>query len=253
MSDSTERFSDRVENYIKYRPGYPDSLIETLIQKTGIDSHSNVADIGSGTGIFTRQLLQRNLKVVAIEPNQSMREAAERLLTDFPNFSSVDAPAENTGLETDSLDLITAAQALHWFNNPTAKSEFARLLNPQGQLALIWNQRKIKQPLQQAYDAVLREFASDYGKVNHMNLDDNEIAEFFTPAKMQILEFDNVQRLDFESLLGRLKSASYCPHENSVAYNSLVKALATVFNSHCEQGVINFEYDTRLYLGPVAR
>ena len=253
MSNSTERFSDRVENYVRYRPGYPEALVKSLIQNTGVEHVSEIADIGSGTGIFTQLLLQHNLRVYAVEPNGPMRQAAERLLAGFPGFTSVDASAESTGLETSSIDLITAAQAFHWFNNQATRTEFARLLKPQGQLALIWNQRKSSQPLQQAYDAALREYASDYGTVNHMNLDASEIAAFYSPGTMEVFEFGNVQLLNFESLLGRLKSASYCPAEDSPEYQSLAQELEVIFNAHAEQGEIKFEYDARLFLGPVAR
>ena len=253
MSNSTERFSDRVENYVKYRPSYPAALIDALIQKTGTDHTSTVADIGSGTGIFTQLLLQQNLRVYAVEPNAPMRQAAEQLLAGFPDFSSVDASAESIGLADGSIDLITAAQAFHWFSNQATRTEFARLLKPQGQLALIWNQRKTSQPLQQAYDAVLREFSSDYGTVNHMNLDDSDIAQFYFPGTMEVFEFSNFQLLDFDSLLGRLKSASYCPAENSQEYQSLAQELEVIFDAHAEQGQIKFEYDSRLYLGTVAR
>jgi SAM-dependent methyltransferase len=252
MSNSTERFSDRVENYVKYRPGYPEVLIETLIQKTGIDNTSTVSDIGSGTGIFTQQLLQRNLRVYAVEPNSPMRQAAEQLLANFPEFTSVDASAESTSLASGSIDLITVAQAFHWFNNETTRTEFARVLKPKGQLALIWNQRKTSQPFQQAYDAVLREFSSDYGNVNHMNLDDSDISAFYSRAAMEVFEFDHFQLLNFESLLGRLKSASYCPAEDSQEYHCLTGELEVIFEAHAEQGQIKFEYDTRLYLGSVA-
>jgi SAM-dependent methyltransferase len=249
MTDFTQRFSDRVEAYVKFRPGYPVELVQTLLQKT---SPRTVADIGSGTGIFTRLLLDQGLKVFAVEPNTSMRHAAENLFSEDPLFYSLDAPAEHTGLTDNSVDLITAAQAFHWFNNAATKAEFRRILKPNGKLALIWNKRKISQPFQHAYDAVLRAYVPEYGEVNHMNLSEADIAEFFENGNMEVLHFDNCQQLTFSGLLGRLKSSSYCPTEASPQYPSLVAELAALFEQFAVNDMIDFQYDTQLYLGPIA-
>jgi len=252
MTDYTQRFSDRVEAYVKFRPGYPSALVQTLLQKTRLEAGAVVADIGSGTGIFTQLLLDQGLKVFAIEPNANMREAAEVLFADYPHFTSIDAPAERTGLADNSLDLITAAQAFHWFNSTTTKAEFGRILKPDGKLALIWNKRKVSQPFQHAYEATLRDYVPEYGVLNHMNLTDSDIAAFFDHGHMELLRFDNSQQLTFSGLLGRLKSSSYCPAEDSPQYPSLVAALATLFEEFALNGVIDFQYETQLYLGPVA-
>jgi SAM-dependent methyltransferase len=252
-ADATHRFSDRVDAYVKYRPGYPEELVATLLEQTGLDHNAVVADIGSGTGIFTRLLVDAGLEVYAVEPNNEMREAAEALLADQPKFNSVGAAAEGTGLADDSVDLITAAQAFHWFNNEITKQEFRRILKPGGRLALIWNRRNTSQPFQQAYDGILREFAPEYGVVNHMNLSNDDLAAFFAAGSMAQLNFEYRQRLDFPGLLGRLKSASYCPTEDSPQYIPLVTELLALFDQYAVNGVIDFEYDTQLYLGPVAQ
>ena len=252
MTDSTQRFSDRVEAYVKFRPGYPVELVQTLLQKTLLETGAVVADIGSGTGIFTQLLLDQGLKVFAIEPNANMRNAAEVLFADYPPFTRLAAPAENTGLADNSLDLITAAQAFHWFNNAATKAEFRRLLKPDGKLALIWNKRKVSQPFQHAYDAVLKAYIPEYGVVNHMNLTESDIAEFFDDGHMELLRFDNSQQLTFSGLLGRLKSSSYCPAENSPQYPSLAAELAALFEQFALNNVVDFQYETQLYLGPVA-
>jgi len=249
MTDSTQRFSDRVDAYVKFRPGYPVELVQTLLQKT---SPGTVADIGSGTGIFTRLLLDQELKVFAIEPNANMRHAAESLFSEYAQFNSLDAPAESTGLAANSIDLITAAQAFHWFNNAATKAEFRRILKADGKLALIWNKRKVNQPFQHAYDAVLRAYIPKYGEVNHMNLSEADIAEFFENGNMEVLHFDNSQQLTFSGLLGRLKSSSYCPAETSPQYPSLVAELVALFEQFAINDMIDFQYDTQLYLGSIA-
>lgn len=253
MTDSTQRFSDRVDNYVKYRPGYPSALVQVLLQKISSGTGDVAADVGSGTGIFTRLLLDQGLRVFAIEPNTNMREVAETLFTGHPHFTSVDAPAERTGLAGNSIDLITAAQAFHWFNNLETKAEFRRILKPKGTLALIWNKRDINQPFQQSYDAILRAYVPEYGVVNHMNLTEAELASFFAEGKMEEHHFDNSQQLTFAGLLGRLKSSSYCPAENSPQYPSLVAELAALFEQFAVDSSIDFQYQTELYIGPIAR
>jgi ubiquinone/menaquinone biosynthesis C-methylase UbiE len=249
MTDSTERFSDRVDAYQKYRPGYPPALLAALLERTGLGAGAAVADVGSGTGIFTRQLLDLGLQVNAVEPNTNMRRAAETLLSANPLFRSIDATAEDTGLADRSLDLVTAAQAFHWFNNATTRAEFGRILKPGGKLALIWNKRDLGSPLQQDYHTILSEYAPEYGTVNHMNLTDDDIAEFFSTDSMEILHFDNRQQLDLAGLIGRLKSASYCPAENSPHFIPLMTELVALFDQNAVDGVIDFDYDTQLYLG----
>jgi SAM-dependent methyltransferase len=248
----TERFSSRVDAYQKYRPDYPQSVIIEISQQTGLDDSAVVGDFGSGSGIFTRLLLQAGFEVYAVEPNREMREAAELALAGEPGFISGAASAEDSRLESSSLDLITAAQAFHWFNSDTAKQEFRRVLKPGGQLALIWNKRKLSQPFQQAYDAILREFAPEYGKVNHMNLNETDIQSFFATGAMRRIVIDNSQQLDFAGLLGRLKSSSYCPEESSPQYIPLATELLSLFDQYAIDGSISFEYDTELYLGPIS-
>jgi ubiquinone/menaquinone biosynthesis C-methylase UbiE len=201
----TERFTSRVDAYQKYRPDYPQSLVTEIIKQGGLDDSAVIADFGSGTGIFTRRLLQAGLEVYAVEPNREMRVAAETALSAESGFTSVDGSAEDSRLESASIDLITAAQAFHWFNSETAKQEFRRVLKPGGQLALIWNKRKISQSFQQTYDAILRELAPEYGKVNHMNLTETDIQRFFATDSMQRVVLVNSKQLDFGGLVGRLK------------------------------------------------
>ena len=252
MTDPRKRFSDRVADYIRFRPGYPEALLPVLLPASKGRDAISIADVGSGTGIFTRLLLRQGLTVYGVEPNANMRQAAEEYLADCENFVSIEGDAENTGLADASVDLVTAAQAFHWFDNDASKTEFNRILKPGGRLALIWNQRRLEQPFQQAYEALLRKLAPEYGKVNHMNLGDHDIARFFQPGQMQVFHFDNYQQFDFNGLAGRLKSSSYCPDENTPEYARLQDELSRLFEAHAVDGRLTFEYDTRLYLGPIA-
>lgn len=251
--DPTERFSDRVDAYIAFRPGYPESLIDCLLETAGLDPGAAVADVGAGTGIFTRLLLARGMRVYAVEPNANMRAAAEAALGDEPGFASIAASAESTGLADASVELVTAAQAFHWFDNDTARAEFGRILVPGGQLALVWNQRDLADPFQQAYDRLLREFTADYAVSSHMRLDVADFARFFAADGPREYHFANRQRLDFDGVIGRLHSASYCPPEDSPEYRGLVAGIERLFTRHADGDAVDFAYDARLYVGEIAR
>src|SRR6185437_8847127 len=172
MLRSTERFSTRVENYIKYRPSYPTGVLELMRARCGLAATATVADVGSGTGILTELLLETGAQVFAVEPNKEMREAAERLLSDYGRFRSVAGAAEATTLPQASVDLITASQAFHWFDIPKARRELARVLKPQGWVVLIWNERPADAgAFHDEYDRLLRRHAAEYDRVTRMRAD----------------------------------------------------------------------------------
>ena len=253
LLDSRQRFTERVRDYVRYRPGYPETLVDALFAAVGEPRELEIADIGSGSGIFSRLLIERGAAVYGVEPNAAMRAAAESELGAEPRFTSIDGEAGETGLADASVDLVTAAQAFHWFHNARTLAEFARILRPGGQLALIWNRRRLQEPFQHAYEALLHEFCADYRRVDHQRLDDQGLDGCFETGRMTVSNFDNFQLLDFDGLLGRLKSASYCPPEDSPTWAALRAELEHLFAQHARAGVLEFAYESRLYLGPIAR
>lgn len=208
-----------------------------------------IADVGSGTGILTELFLKNGNRVFAIEPNAAMRLTAERLLAAYPNFVSVAATAEETTLETGSVDLIAAAQAFHWFERDQAKREFARMLKPGGWVVLIWNERRLAStPFLQDYEDLLLRYGTDYEKVRHEKVT-GEIARFFAPEGFQLKTLENFQHFDFESLKGRVLSSSYAPEENHPNFESMLRELERIFNTHHNNGIVSFEYETKVYYG----
>ncbi len=251
-TDPTLRFSARVENYIRYRPGYPRQVLETLRDKCGLRPHSVVADVACGTGIFTRLLLENGNRVYGVEPNREMREAADRLLADHPNFTSVNGTAEATTLPDHTFDFATAAQAAHWFDLPKAREEFARILKPKGWAVLIWNERSTQaSPFLRAYEQLLLTFGTDYEKVRHEYTSDN-IAEFFNPTPFASHVFDMRQDFDYHQLEGRLLSSSYAPMKGHPNYEPMLQELRRIFEEHQENGRVGMEYFTRLYYGQLS-
>ena len=250
MKDSTQRFTDRVSNYIKYRPSYPKEMIQILAQKTGLLDGKIIADIGSGTGILTKQLLEAGCNVYAIEPNKAMRIAAEEALTSHVGFSSVNATAENTTLPDNSVDGITAGQAFHWFDRLATKMEFRRILRPEAFIALIWNawQGELS-PFMTGYTKLLEEWGTDYQRVSRTNIDDAAVRQFFHPKEFEKFTFPNYQIFDYEGMKGRLLSSSYSPLAGHPKHEPLIEGLASLFQQHQKEGVVRFDYITTLYLG----
>ena len=248
MKDPKQRFSDRVDNYKKYRPGYPAPLISDLARICGLSPSSTIADIGSVTGIFTELLLERGFRVIAVEPNESMRKQAEADLAKYSAFLSVNACAEETGLASDSIDLITVCQAFHWFDRAKSKLEFKRILKADGHLALIWNERLSNTPFMTGYEKLLNQIP-EYVASTHKNIGEKEIALYFSPNQFQILNYPNKQEFDLNGLKGRLLSSSYIPSENEKGHRELVEEINRLFRKYQENGKIDFNYGTTVYLG----
>lgn len=252
MENATQRFTSRVETYIKYRPTYPSEVIELLRKECELTPNSVVADIGSGTGILTELLLRNGNEVFGVEPNEAMRTAGEQLIGAYPKFRSVAGSAEATTLPSASLDLITAGQAFHWFDRRAARVEFARILKPKGHVTLIWNDRRLDStPFLRGYEQLLKRFGTDYAKVQEFD-PTNEIFEFFGPRGFQVKKFDNRQQFDFTGFKGRVFSASYTPEPGDENFEPMVKALNELFNFHEENGQVAFEYDTKVYYGQLS-
>jgi SAM-dependent methyltransferase len=248
MRDPTKRFSDRVENYAKYRPGYPEDVLRFL--QTFGKAPATVADVGSGTGILTRQLLSFGYQVYAVEPNEAMRKEAERRLSGSPTFHSVDGTAEATTLADRSVEFITCAQAFHWFDPLKTRSEFARILKLNGIAALIWNERlEDASPVNREYDNLLMEMAPDYQKVSHLQVGFDAIRKFFAPGEVQLRTFPNDQILDREEFLGRLLSSSYVPNMGQPGHGEIMEAAGKIFDMHNVVGKIRFDYETKVYVG----
>ena len=242
----TKRFSDRVEEYVKYRPHYPQAVFDLLEKEIGLNASSVVADIGSGTGISSELFVENGLTVYAVEPNKEMREAAEHLNSNRENFTSINGTAEQTTLSDQSIDVIVCAQAFHWFDHEKAKAEFNRVLKPDGHIVLVWNQRDEKTPFQQDYEDMLVAHATNYSDVTHRNISYDETAAFFHPKKQHIAHLENYQLFDLEGLKGRLLSSSYCPKEGP-EYENILKAITELFHKHEKNGQVRFEYSCNVY------
>lgn len=246
--DALSRFSDRVEDYVKYRPGYPEAVVLEIAKRAALPSDAKIADVGSGTGIFAKPWLDRGYEVFGVEPNDAMRAAAERSLSGYPKFHSVRGTAEVTTLSDASVHLVVAAQAFHWFHPREARAELRRILRPEFFVALVWNERLIDTPFLEAYERALHEHGIDYAKVDHRNVDPASIERFFGNP-FERLAFDNAQRLDRDGFFGRAFSSSYVPGKDHPKHAAMVAALGQVFDAHQREGHVDIRYRTVVYFG----
>lgn len=262
--NSTERFSNRVEHYVKYRPHYPSEVLAALRERVGLRPSHIIADVGSGTGISAELFLANGNTVFGIEPNQPMREAGEVYLDAFPNFHSIDGTAEATTLNDQSIDLIIAGQAFHWFDVRRTREEFRRILTPNGWITLFWNDRQTDTtPFLRDYEKLLLEFGTDYVVINHRNVhasvsapdarirnsNGSRVEQFFAPNPVTELTFDNDIPMNYEGLKGRLLSSSYVPAEGEPNYEPMMRSLESLFERYAVNGQVEMRYTTLMYLG----
>lgn len=249
MMRPQERFSSRVENYARYRPSYPRAAVELLEARCRLSPAAVVADIGSGTGILTELLLACGAQVIGVEPNDAMRAAAEARLAGERRFTSVKGAAEATTLAAESVDLLVAGQAFHWFDVPAARREALRVIREGGWGALLWNERPLEATAFLAdYEALLLQHAAEYASIAATRAEEASMREFFG-GNMELASFLNQQTLDFAGLEGRLMSSSYAPEPGHAQHAPMMAGLREIFDRHERDGEIVFPYRTLVYFG----
>lgn len=244
----TQRFTNRVDDYVKYRPGYPQAMLAYLMMQYGLAPDHTVADVGSGTGLLAKLFLEHGNPVFGVEPNEAMRQAGEAFLADYPNFTSVAATAEATTLPDASVSWVTAGQAFHWFDPIPTKAEFRRILRPQGYIVLVWNTRHPDSPFLQAYDELLQKWAVQYMSIRHDTERDAAIG-WFLDKQLDTATFENETRLDLTGLRGRALSSSYAPLPDHPHHESLIAGLDDLFARYQQAGRVSFLYQTELFIG----
>jgi len=245
--NTIERFSNRVENYVKYRPGYPPEVLGLFRDRMGLTDSSVIADIGSGPGLSAKIFLENGNTVYGVEPNVKMREAAAEYLKDFPKFRNIDGTSEHTTLPDSAVQFVIAAQAFHWFDPDKTRPEFKRILKYAGWIALLWNERQLDTtPFLTEYERLLLKYANDYTKVRHENIDEESLAKFFNVG-FERATFQNEQIFDFDGIKGRLLSSSYMPSESDEVYPAMIDELKSLFAKHAENDKIKVFYDTNIY------
>lgn len=246
--DNTSLFSGRVQNYTKYRPAYPASLLGLIAARCGLNPKHVIADVGSGTGILTEMLLKNGNPVFGIEPNAEMRNAAEELLGRYPNFTSVGAGAESTMMRSQSVDLVTVGQAFHWFDHPAARMEFIRILKPGGWVVLVWNVVRTDTPFEKEYNEFWRvdlrgahEVMDRYGSL---------IKPFFGDTQYEHVTLDGTpQVMNRDEFIGRILSVSAAIQPGETGYEAFIQKINELFERHQQNDSVRLTYNTEVYIG----
>jgi SAM-dependent methyltransferase len=250
FADAKQRFSNRVTDYVRYRPGYPPALLGLLARECGLRPAHVLADIGSGTGLLSKLFLDHGNSVYGVEPNAEMRAGGEEFLRGYSNFTSIDGSAEATTLAGSSVDFVAAGQAFHWFDAIPARREFFRILKPGGFVVIAWNDRRISESrFGREYEDLLVRYGIDYTRVKEAYPGAPVMQSFFGDRKFQSRELPNVQEFDFEGLSGRLRSSSYAPEEAHPDYAPMMDALEKLFASNQVRGRVRMTYTTQIYFG----
>jgi ubiquinone/menaquinone biosynthesis C-methylase UbiE len=250
FTDAKQRFSNRVADYVRYRPGYPAAVLDALRQDCGLRPGHVIADIGSGTGFLSELFLKNGNRVYGVEPNAEMRQAGEEYLASYDGFSSIEGSAESTALGDSYVDFVTTGQAFHWFEQNAARREFARILKPDGWVVVLWNERLIDTtPFLREYEDLLRKFGTDYSRVNESYPREEQMRGFFQHQAYRRERLPNFQVFDFEGLAGRVRSSSYVPAKDHPNFAPMMAELDRVFRAHQQDGAVRMEYLTRLYYG----
>ncbi len=250
FADAKQRFSNRVADYVRYRPGYPAALLDLLRTECGLHAGHVIADIGSGTGLLSKLFLESGNAVLGVEPNQEMRQAGEEFLESFPTFTSIAGSAETTALGDESVDFVTAGQAFHWFDPRAARREFFRILKPNGWMVITWNDRRMEEAqLTREYEELLERFGIDYKRVKDAYPESADIRSFFGAGGFSARDLPNQQILDWEGFRGRLRSSSFAPTEGHPNYAPMMSELERIYRTHEHNGSVCMEYFTRVYFG----
>jgi SAM-dependent methyltransferase len=252
FADAKQRFSSRVADYLRYRPGYPSEAITLLRAECGLSPGHVIADIGSGTGFLSELFLKNGNRVYGVEPNEPMRLAGEEYLAAYDGFSSIEGSAEATTLDNASIDFVTAGQAFHWFPPDASRTEFRRILKPNGWVVVLWNDRQMDTPFASAYEELLVKYGIDYKKVREAYPEASTMQEFFAGGTVSMRDLPNEQVLDWDGLAGRLRSSSYAPQEGHPNYAPMMEALGELFRANERDGRVRMEYATHVYFGRLA-
>ncbi len=227
------RFDGKSRVYESARPSYPASCLERFAV-----AGKQVADIGAGTGKLTAQLLAMGADVTAVEPNAAMRQTADEKLGAYPGYRSVGAAAEETGLPGGTFDLVTAAQAFHWFDTDAFQRECRRILKPDGIVLLLWNMRVPDAPVNRACEAVCRSFCPQFeGFTAGFRTDDERIGHFFN-GRFEKAVCPNDLCYTRDLFIARQCSSSYAPKPQDPAYEPFTRALGDCFDRFAADGFL---------------
>lgn len=250
FTDAKQRFSNRVADYVRYRPGYPSAVRDLLRAECALKSGHVIADIGSGPGFLSELFLKNGNRVFGTEPNEAMRLAGEEYLASYDGFVSINGSAEASTLDDASVDFVTSGQAFHWFDQDAARAEFHRILKPTGWVVVVWNERLTDaSPFVREYENLLRKFGTDYASVKESYPNEQHMRDFFGAGAYSSHTLPNFQEFDFDGVAGRLRSSSFVPTPDHPNFAPMISELQRIFGAHNRDDRVRLEYTTHIYFG----
>ncbi|MCI8553586.1 MAG: class I SAM-dependent methyltransferase [Clostridiales bacterium] len=248
--DGKNLFTGRADDYVKSRPTYAPQLITALYDTFGFSADSLVADVGSGTGKFAGQLLEKGTAVICVEPNDDMRRMARKVLAAYSRCRFTDGDAADTKIPPGSVDFVAAAQSFHWFDAAQFKRECARILTPQGKVLLIGNHRDPQQALNRESRLLYAEHCPGfYGFSGGQPLE--EAASAFFGGGYEKLVCENPLRYDKAAFISRSLSSSYSLKDGEPGYEAYIQALSLLFDRHAKRGMLEMKNRTEAYIGRI--
>jgi len=248
--NNTDKFSGKADLYAKARPNYPSQLIDYLIERLSITNDTVIADVGSGTGKLSVEFLKHGCKVFCVEPNKDMRNAAERMLSEYSGFTSVNGTDADTTLADNSVNIVTVAQAFHWFDVDRFKAECKRILKQKGAVAVIYNHRTVGSDLVAENAEICKRFCLCFkGFSNKLNADAIAKIAFLFDYRYETVRFENNLTYSKELFVQRMLSASYAPTENASQYGEYVTALENLFDKYSNDNILTLPNETIAYIG----
>lgn len=247
--NNTTRFDGKGEIYVRARPSYATELFDYIKNTLKIPQGSVFADIGSGTGIFTEQLLDCGYRVYAVEPNADMRKKAEEKLSANNDFTSINGADSHTKLIDESIDFITTAQAFHWFDADAFKKECKRILKPHGKVIIVYNSRDEQAACTKALADLCRKFSSEFHGFSN-GISDEKCRAFFD-GNCEIFRADNSQSYDRQGYINRVLSSSYSLRESDERYAEYLKEINIIFDTFAVNGTLTVPTYTVAYIGTI--
>lgn len=250
--DTTTVYSTKAEKYAKFRWDYAEKAIETIFTITQITRHSIVADLGAGTGILTRHFATKAKAIYAIEPNFELRQILTRDLSAIPAISIMVGTAEATQLPDTSVDVLTVAQAIHWFQPEPARQEMMRILKNDGWLVLLRNYGTNRAHNEAIGNLMTKAFGADFSKVNERPKE-KPIRFYYGNDAFQKFVFPFAFRQNWDEFIGSLTTASFMPDEDHPLFQKLETRAREIFARFAQHDYIKVEGETELIIGQPSR
>ena len=242
-------FENKASKYSEGRPSYAPEVINKILNDI-LSTNGIVADIGSGTGVLTSEFIKKGYEIYAVEPNSDMRRKAEQKLSIYSNFHSVDASAENTGLNDKSVSLIIVASAFHWFDAIKFKQECMRVLRDNGVVCIIFNVR-VYDEFTKKQCKICKKYCDGFESLTHGYDKTINLIDDFYVGNYAVYEYDFPLEYTKQKFISRCLSSSYAPLPDSKNYEAYICEIKALLDETFKEEILNIANKTMMFVGKV--